>query len=493
MNKPGLFKLLIFFIISLGVLLSVYQFLYNRSLWNDEATLSLNIIHKSPAKLLKPLDLAQVAPLLFLEIEHFIFYFISGTEYGLRLFPLLSFIASIFFLYQILKIVFKNRSTHIFALSLFVFNSVLLYYSSEVKQYMSDVLVANVLYYCLIKTYKRDFNRYVTLAIVGAVSIFLSNISIIILFTFGLYLIFDSYKKKAWHPGIIYVFLTWSITFGIYYFSFILNHPTRDYMVGYWSREQAFLPLNPLSRSFYLFLFAKSQMIFYFLFGYGNLGKIFFPLLFLTGIFNLYSRKAFGSIMLITLPIMVHLALSGLKMYPFDKRLILYLYPIFIIAIAFGFDLCRVKLAGIVKPKVLAKLAPVVVVIPIYFCSFVYFNSFPMVHTEIKQSINFIKSRLENNQRVYVYYDLVPAFTYYNQTRFMNLKNPVTYGFYDPDRNNYINQLKLLKGKNWLLLSYEGTDAEKSIIATLDKLKYKKIESYTFGGASAYLYDFGNQ
>jgi hypothetical protein len=75
----------------------------------------------------------------------------------------------------------------------------------------------------------------------------------------------------------------------------------------------------------------------------------------------------------------------------------------------------------------------------------------------------------------------------------MNLKNPVTYGFYDPDRNNYINQLKLLKGKNWLLLSYEGTDAEKFIIGALDKLRYKKIESFTFGGASAYLYDFGNQ
>jgi hypothetical protein len=492
MNKPGLFRFLIFLIISLGILLSFYQFLYNRSLWNDEATLSLNIIHKSPADLLKPLDLAQVAPLLFLEIEHFIFYFISGTEYGLRLFPLLSFIASIFFLYQILIIAFKNRSTQIFALSLFVFNSVLIYYSSEVKQYMSDVLVAIVLYYCLIKTYKHDFNRYLTLAIVGAIAVFLSNITVIILFTFGLYLIFDSYRKKIWHPGIIYVFLTWSITFGIYYVCFIQNHPTRNYMVGYWSREQAFFPLNPFKLDFYRFLFTKSQMVFYFLFGYGSLGKIFFPLLFLTGLFNLYKKKTFGPIILITLPIIVHLALSGLKMYPFDKRLILYLYPIFIISIAFGFDFCRAKLAGIVKPKVLVKLSPVVVVIPIYFCSFVYFNSFPMLHTEIKQSINFIKPKLKDNQRVYVYYDLVPAFTYYNQTGFVNLKQQVTYGFYDTDRNKYIDQLKLLKGKNWLLLSYEGTDAEKLIINTLDKINLKKIESFTFGGASAYLYDFGN-
>jgi hypothetical protein len=55
-------------ILAAGVVLSLAQFLFNRSLWWDEAAMALNIIHRSSAELLQPLDYAQSAPVLFLQI-----------------------------------------------------------------------------------------------------------------------------------------------------------------------------------------------------------------------------------------------------------------------------------------------------------------------------------------------------------------------------------------------------------------------------------------
>jgi hypothetical protein len=46
------------------ILLLVFQYLRNRSLWLDEAMLAWSVISKDPLQLLKPLDYSLVAPTL---------------------------------------------------------------------------------------------------------------------------------------------------------------------------------------------------------------------------------------------------------------------------------------------------------------------------------------------------------------------------------------------------------------------------------------------
>jgi len=67
LTKSQLFLILL---VASGFALSIFQFLYNRSLWLDEAALSLNIIKKNPFQLLQPLDYSQVAPILYLQIVY---------------------------------------------------------------------------------------------------------------------------------------------------------------------------------------------------------------------------------------------------------------------------------------------------------------------------------------------------------------------------------------------------------------------------------------
>ncbi len=52
-------------IIYFGILVRVVQYLSNRSLWNDEAALALNIVNRSYLELLQPLDYDQGAPIGF--------------------------------------------------------------------------------------------------------------------------------------------------------------------------------------------------------------------------------------------------------------------------------------------------------------------------------------------------------------------------------------------------------------------------------------------
>ena len=56
-------------IIGFGILIRLIQYLYNRSLWADEAVLALNIVNRSYLELLQPLDYDQAAPIGFLLVE----------------------------------------------------------------------------------------------------------------------------------------------------------------------------------------------------------------------------------------------------------------------------------------------------------------------------------------------------------------------------------------------------------------------------------------
>jgi hypothetical protein len=472
-------------ILLLGVTLSLVQFIYNRSLWRDEAALALNIINKNGLELLKPLDYMQVAPILFLQLEKLFSILLPNSEYGLRLLPLLCFWFSLYFFYRILKLTFKNYYSIIFALSLFVFNYNLIYYSSEVKQYICDVLVLTSIYYFTLKSYKREESKYYLLGILGCVSIYLSNVTPIILFSCGIYLFYNSMiNKKIYFKYMAGVSIVWVITFLSYYYYFIHGHPIRDYMVSYWSN--AFMPHNLFSTDFYLFLVDKFKMLFDS--PYGIMDKILFPILYLIGFVTLSIRRKTDILLIMLIPIFLHLLLSAFKLYPFDVRLIIYIIPVVIIITSFGFeyliDIFFTNLR-IERFRLLAILIPLSLLFVL--CSI----GFPQQHEEIKKTINYIENNINKNDKIYVNYFASNAFKYYSDIQFMHISAPILNGSKNCNNNEkYINELKNLKGRNWLLFVGFGDNDTSYIIRNLDSLGYNKIETFITYGSSTYLYDF---
>ena len=471
-----------------GVTLSLVGFIYNRSLWRDEAGLALNIINKNGLELLKPLDYRQVAPILFLQLEKLFSILLPHCEYGLRVLPLLCFWFSLYFFYRILKLTFKNDYTIIFALSLFVYNYNLIYYSSEVKQYICDVFVLTYIYYFTLKSYKKEESRYYLLGILGCVSIFLSNVSPIILFSCFIYLFYNSLiNKKIYFKYMTIISFVWGITFLSYYYYFIHGHPLRDYMVTYWSN--AFMPHNLFSADFYLFLVDKFKMLFDS--PYGIMDKILLPALYLFGFVTLTIGRKTGILLIMLIPIFLHLLLSAFKLYPFDLRLILYTIPVVIIITSFGFEyLMNIVFTNlkIERFRLLAILIPLLLLFVL--CSV----GFPRQHEEIKRTIAYIQNNINKNDKIYVNYYAANAFKYYSDIQFMNITVPVIYG--SVDRNNdekYLNELKNLKGRNWLLFVGFGDNDTSYIIKKMDSLGYHKVKTFVTYGSSAYLYEFKDQ
>ena len=137
-------------IIFVGILIRFRQYMFNRSLWLDEASLAMNILKLNYTELFKPLLHGQAAPSLFLLITK-LFTDIAGySEYVLRFFPFLCGIISLLFFYQFAKHILQKQVIPV-AIGLLSFSYYAIYYSNEFKQYSVDLLFTILLIFFAFK------------------------------------------------------------------------------------------------------------------------------------------------------------------------------------------------------------------------------------------------------------------------------------------------------------------------------------------------------
>lgn len=470
-------------IIFIGVFLSVYQYLFNRSLWLDEASLALNIINKSYFELLKPLDFSQVAPILFLQIEKIFSELIPNSEFGLRLFPLISFLTSIPLFYLLSNKMVKNKVIALISTSIFSISLSLLKYSSEVKQYSVDVLFTIIILYCSLTLQLNKNKSLFIYAIIGSIAVWLSNVAIILLFVTGVYLLyFEGYKNKNYK--IIFPFIFWTISFYFYYYLFIHNHPSKEVMMHYW--ENSFLPFNPFSENFYNFLFLACQNIYDNVLGFDHFWPIPF-LISLSSIGFLFVHRKYTILYFCLSPIILHLLLSSFKLYPFSGRLILYILPLIILLFSIGLYYLFEFINRIIQrlPKLLLIFPVIIMFYPIYL-------RFPIEHEEIKKSLNYIEKNIKKDETIYVYYGAKRALDFYIETKFINIYNIIVNGTdYSNDHPKYDYELLNLKGKVWILFSHvhfywENDNDEKYIVDFLIRNGSELLDVKRYYGSSVY-------
>lgn len=233
-------------LISLGIIIRLYHFLLNRSLWLDEAMLSNNIINRNFMQLLEPMDQRQVAPIGFLYVQKFLTIMFGTSEYVLRIFPLIAGILSVILLYCLLRKI-GNEKLAFIGLSLFIFGKFLIYYSAEAKQYNIDVLVYIVCFYFFYfnSPLDKSFSGVLWKGLFGAIIIWFSHISVILLTSIGMVIGFEILLKKKYNKIIKYFLLClpWIISFGLNYFFFIANHPSQSSQVGSFKSIGYFPPI----------------------------------------------------------------------------------------------------------------------------------------------------------------------------------------------------------------------------------------------------------
>lgn len=486
------------FLFIVGILLRLRQYLTGRSLWADEAMLALNIVNRSAAELFRPLDYDQGAPPGFLLVEKTFQLLFGRNEYALRLFPLLAGILSIWLFYLLLRRTTSGAGL-LTALALFVLNPRLVYYSSEVKQYMIDVAAALALLLLASPLFEgrgraRDYGL---LAAAGFLALWFSHPALFVLAGVGLTLVIVHIQRRDF-SGLKHIAglgIVWSITIGFIYSLILSELQQNAYMREYW--QDAFLPVPPWSEPGW---FHRSLT--------ENIGVQFglpyavYPVfgLMLAGWIVLWTRKrsyavAIGLILLATL------AASALGLYPVLERMILFLVPpgILLLGKTVEFLQHRLRDHRWLSGLVTLSLAGFLIYGPLAASiqSFVE----PKYFEHIRPAMEHLRGSWREGDAVYVSYGALPAFRYY--APFYGLEGiPYEYGqrqdYRDPA--NLLRRLDPLRGQPrvWILLThvYEKGDFNERdfILNDLDQAGKKRRE-FRMPGTSVflYLYNLDNQ
>lgn len=517
---------LIWLFICIGIFLRFTQYLLNHSLWIDESFVALNILDRSYLELFQPLEYNQGAPIGFLLAVKFATQLFGTSEYSLRLFPFLSGILSIFLFHKIARW-FGTLTTTAIALGLFALCDRLIYYSAELKQYSSDVVVALLLYFLAIQQLNKKITyvQLITFAFIGAIAIWFSHPSVFILAGIGLTLLISAWVQREWSKIYKYiaVYLIWLASFVTFYIVSIQELSNNAALQKSWdSNHNSFMPLPPLS----LTDLKWYPQTFFEIFNY--------PLgLYLTGIaalaFIIGCQSLFNSnkqkFYLLISPLFVTLLASGLHKYPVKGQLLLFIIPSMLIIIAEGTQQI------IEKTRSNFKLFSIGFVILLFFHPFYYVAlslnaphipppsfEYQRIREDIKPVLNYVEKNQKPGDVLYVYYAAQYAFKYYldrynfNYNPENKVENEIPEDWFAPalpsyppeiivgkysrdDWSIFENEINNLIGNKrvWFIFSHahdrrSPLDEEDAFLQLINR-QGEKLDSYKSTEASAYLYD----
>jgi len=480
MNKQ---KYIIISVFTVSIIVSLAQYLFNNSLGYDESMLCLNFAEKGFTELTKPLDNLQSAPVLFLLAEKSLLLLIPNSEYGLRLLPLMCFIIAQLIFYKLLLLFPLKKHTLLIAYSLFAFSSFMHWYSNEIKQYMCDVLSLVAIYYLVLKPFKTEIHRYILLSIMGALMIFLSNAAPIILFSVFIYLLYNSISdfRKTFVP----LFLTgavWFLSFGCFYFLFVKDHPIGDYMVSFWSIFSTFPDFTSLRNMWQFVVHAPYYFICLDMNRQPEKFYILLVLMIINGIFYAIKNKQYRLLMLTLSPLVIHLALSSLKMYPFFPRFYLYIYPLFFILSAYGVTELVNTVKNFGQRRYL--LTGITVIIPsLSLASLLLFT--PQRHQKVRDSIAYIEQHKQPGDVIYCHWETIYAYKVYELWGVIKPDNDVVEGSLAPCKNlDFPDNAKRI----WFLYAADVFNQQQCIANKLDSLNYNQIKEYRTFKSSVLLF-----
>ncbi|MBF0571248.1 MAG: glycosyltransferase family 39 protein [Candidatus Omnitrophica bacterium] len=478
-------------ITALGIILYLRQYLINRSLWLDEAMVSLDIIQQPVSSFLhQPLPHDQAAPFGFLIIEK-LFLSLGGTgEYVLRLYPLIAGLISLWLFSRWARI-YLNAEFAALALFTFVITPSLVYFSSEVKPYGTDVFFALLSYVVIAEPClkKLDWSQTGGLGLLGAIIIWFSYPIIFILYGICIPLLLFSViqrdRSQLLKLGVIVLY--WSIGLILYYI-FLLHHFThitygedmQSGMISLTDYRSWLRVLNdafryPVGTAHYL-RFAK---LFFFLGGYSFFKK---------------DKRIFFILMS---PLLLVLLACGLHIYPFLGRLVLFLVPIFLLMIAKGIGMISLKTG---RWKIIT--AFLLTGILFYDSCFFTFKEFmaPQGNEEIRTVMSYVKKNIKPGDVLFIYYAARPAFEYYNFIRGFSFNNYIEEQKARNQPSKWVNDLNKLHGSKrvWILFSHvwdsqiNGMNEAEYFLHYLSTSGGQMLDSSSSHGAAAYLFNLSH-
>lgn len=409
-SKNNLFSILAWAIVVASVLFRLVIFFQNRDLIIDEANVARNIYERSFAALATPLSYEQYAPPVFLWVVKLCTMIAGFSEYVLRAYPLICGVTSVFVFYQVAKKLLPGNSIW-YALLLFGFAHILIRYSSELKQYMPDVLISlSLLYLALsISTDKLKRGRFILLwGVVGSVAIWSSMPSVFILFSIGLYYFINVLKSKSYHRiiDIVIISVVWLLQFGLYYYYILEPQANSDYLQNFHHHYFLFATPSDMGQWDHNWRTFSALMIqFEGLYPYAHDIN---TVLLLIGLIALFVKDKARFALVVT-PVAVLIFAAMVDQFSLLPRVALFSVPILILIVSYGLStLLNVK-------KVIIKGAVALIGVYVIVCNVRQTREMPFKYEELTEGYQYVLDKDIEPINVGIHHSSVPASIYYTE------------------------------------------------------------------------------
>lgn len=318
-----------------GVLVRVWQYADEGSLWLDEIAVARNVVERSLGDLLsRPLDYAQAAPKGFLAAEKIATIVAGPGDYVFRFWPFLASVAALLLCWRLAVRVLRPVGVLV-AVTCAAFAVSLIRQTSEVKQYGTDV-VAALLLILLTLSERRDRRFDIAAGLSGAAAVWFSQPAVIVAGCMVLVLAWMSWRHRAeggLHTTGIWRLTLWPLSAAAAALVAMqgLTPEVNDYMHRYWASGFPPATMSDIARTAWPWaplveLFGGGARGFSTSLGYPWPGV--YVALCLLGLAALIRRTPVAGVTL-ALPVVATIAAAVLQQYPFKDRVILFLLPIF--------------------------------------------------------------------------------------------------------------------------------------------------------------------
>lgn len=334
--SPGL---LLGVVLGAGAALRLWTYLRNPSLSFDETMLSLNVVSRSFLGLLRPLDYAQTAPVLYLWLTKLAVLIGGVNEYALRALPLIAGLVLPYATWRLARQLVP-ASAALLAAAFVALAPGLVQYAGIVKPYGVDALVTVVVIeLCLHLRADLDSTpQWLTLLAAGVVAIALSTPALFVLAAIGGILFIEWLPRRDTRTGMWLAALavTWLGLFGVLYATVYRAAATSAFMQEFWTAD--FLTPSAFVLGARAWRILRDSFLTAFLLRPSPLIPVLcFWAVAGTGLAWLALRRRWTTLALVLGPIAITAAASAFRRYPFSWRLLQFAMPLVALWLAAGF------------------------------------------------------------------------------------------------------------------------------------------------------------
>jgi hypothetical protein len=384
-NKLEWLAFILIFLAGVGI--RVVEFLRCRSLWLDEASVSLDIVNRSYWGLLQPLDYDQGAPIGFLWAARFLVKLFGSSELALRGYSLLCGIVSLPIFFLIARRLYCPKIAWL-APGLLAFLPSMVRYSNETKQYMGDVLCTGLLILATQNVAKgAGTRRWLILFTAGVFSLFFSHPALFLLAGCSSYLVLSALSRHGSYRAVVPILLvgaTWLLFFCVDYLLILRKLTENAALLSYWSGGYAPIPRSWADLQWYghaLWQFVDITM------GWAKLQWVMIAAITI-GVLAVAVRRKLEEWMLL-FPVGFVLFASSLGKYPFADRLILWLVPLAVLVICAGVDQLSLVVPGWIRRPAPFLAAVVLLIYPLYAAFKLTFRE-PRKIEEVRDALRYL-------------------------------------------------------------------------------------------------------